>query len=212
MHAVKLLVLMSLFLATACASANYQATAHGYSAFEAGKLQQYDVVFIDSNHLTIDSLPSVDIVPAGTHWPNDTELANIDKAVPPWRRLEPDVRIGPVLFDAVYQTTKLEPADHLRWIISFNPLVVGIDTQAEEEQLANDFNGAVGSEDKLLIGRSEKLVSDADMSRTIQTLYVQNPWNAAPANAVKTNLPNHPTLADLFRDRPWGNLIAPPPK
>ena len=201
MHAIKISAVASLLLTFGCASANYQGTAHGYNAFENGKQQRYDVVFIDADHITSDSQAAVDIVPAGTHWANDPELSNINKGTPPWRRLQPDVHIGPVLFDAVFQMTKQDPPDHVRWILSFNPLIVGIDSQPEGEQLGINFPGAVGGDEKLYIGYNQHLVSDEDMNRTIQKLYFQNPWDAAPAHALVTLLPTNPTIADLFQRR-----------
>ena len=146
----------------------------------------------------------------GRRWGTDVELSGINKGTPPWRRLQPDIRIGPVLFDAVYQMTKLEPPDHLKWILSFNPLIVGIDSTAETEQPVINFNGAVAGNDKIFIGYNQHLVTDPDLTRTIGKLYIQNPWDAAPNNAVILLLPTNPTIAELFREHLQPAAIPPP--
>jgi len=204
MRTVKLLAIMMLLLAGGCASTDeFRSRSDGYTALENGSQKQYDVFFIDVNFYAPPSRPAVDIVPAGTHFANTNDLASIDKATPPWRRLEPDNTIGPVLFDVVFQATKSEPVDHVRWILSLKPLVIGIDAQSEGQQINMDFDGAVGNDGSLLIGRNQRLVTDAFMTRHIEKVCVVDPWNRPPATAVQIPLPANPTIGDIFHSPPW---------
>jgi hypothetical protein len=199
--AIRVIAMLSLAGMCACSSDRVaDMDKHQYVALEKGNVEWFNVVQVSlaMSGAAPDEV-ATDLVPAGDVNSNQTKLSVLVRKSPPWLKLEPGDQN---LLDFVDDACKDEPPDRIHWILSVNPVIVGIGTETDENPRAT--LGAEFFAGMVQLQGVDRLVTHADLHRTIDAICFSDAWAATDNPAVRIiALPARPTILEVLRQRPW---------
>lgn len=200
-HTIQLLAILALAATCGCSSDHLQAIdKHQYIALENENVERFSVVQVSL--ATAAAAPDeldTDLVLATDAGANQTRLTVLVRKAPLWQRLEGGEA---TLLDYADDAARTQPSDRIHWILSLNPLIVGIGTEIDPNP--RDTLGVEFFQGTVQLQGVDRLVSAADLHRTLDAICVSDPWSPTGDATPRTILlPARPTILQVLRQRPW---------